>query len=92
MFKIFRKKEFNFIDYLIKLGYTKIEETVNYTTYSDGTYQISIFIKERGGYNMVIIGLEDFNLATFRFIPNSKIMFDMILNRIKLEVDSNEEI
>ncbi|MBK7362900.1 MAG: hypothetical protein IPJ01_11430 [Micavibrio sp.] len=90
MWEIFKKKEFNFSKYLIELGYNKTEETVNHTTYSNGIYEISIFQKERGGYNKVTIGLDDFNLSTFRFIPNSKIMVDMILCSIQTEVDSNE--
>jgi hypothetical protein len=91
MWDIFKKKEeFNFSKYLIELGYDKTEQTVNHTTYSNGIYEVSIFEKERGGYNKVTIGLDDFNLATFRFIPNSKVMVDMILNSIKTEVDSNE--
>ena len=91
MWDIFKKKEgFNFSNYLIELGYDKTEETVNHTTYSNDIYEISVFQKERGGYNKVTIGLDDFNLATLRFIPNSKVMVDMILNSIKTEVDSNE--
>jgi len=92
MLSVFKKKEFNLGQYLIELGYFKTEQTVSHTTYSDGAYCISIFIKERGGYNMVTITLDDFNLATLRFIPNSKTMMDMILNSIKSEVDSNEEV
>lgn len=92
MWKIFKKKEFSFSDYLIELGFDKTDETLHHTTYSNGIYQISIFEKERGGYNKVTIGLDDFNLATFRFIPNSKTMVDMILNSINIEVDINEEI
>lgn len=92
MLNIFKTQEFNFIHYLIELGYDKTEETVNHKTYSNGTYEISVFEKERGGYNKVTIGLDDFNLAIFRFIPNSKIMVDMILNSIKSEVDNNEEV
>jgi len=90
MFNFFKKKEFNFGQYLIELGYDKTNKNINHVIYGNGIYEINIFVSN--GYNMVTIDFDDFNLATFRFIPNSKIMVDMILNSIQAEVNNNEEI
>jgi len=90
MFKIFNRKEFNFNEYLIELGYDKKIKNINHAVFNNGIYEVNIFVSN--GYNMVTVDFDDFNLATFRFIPNSKVMADMIFNSIQSEVNNNEEI
>ena len=41
---------------------------------------------------MMFINFDELNMVTLRFLPNSRIMFDMILNCIKNEVEKNEEL
>ena len=90
MFKIFKKKEFNFGEYLVELGYSKTIKKINHAVFNNGIYEVNVFVSN--GYNTVTIDFDSFNLATFRFIPNSKLMVDIIFNSIQAEVNNNEEI
>jgi|JI10StandDraft_1071094.scaffolds.fasta_scaffold121074_8 hypothetical protein len=87
MFKrFFNKKDFNFENYLVdELGYAK-EVKHNYNLYTKGLSVIEVFKKERGGYNLVAMNIEDCDMATLRFIPNSRVMVDMIMSSIKREI------
>jgi hypothetical protein len=89
----FKNKSFDFESYIAnELGYVRQINNMTYIEYKKDRYTIIIYKKEGNGYKNLLINFDDFNLATLRFIPNSKIMVDMILSCIKNEVDKNEEI
>jgi hypothetical protein len=55
MFGLGKKKEFNFGQYLIELGYKESHVTTNHINYSNGTYYIDVFNRSSGGYSLVSI-------------------------------------
>jgi hypothetical protein len=87
MFKrFFNKKDFNFENYLVdELKYTK-EVKHSHNLYTKGLSMIEVFKREKCGYNLVTINIDDFDIVTLRFIPNSRTMVDMILSSVKREI------
>lgn len=92
MFSFFKNKEFDLENYLVNgLGYSKKNTTESYSEYIKDRYTIFIF-KNKIGYNNMGINFDDVNMVSINFLPNSKLMTDMILNSIKNELYKNEEI
>lgn len=93
MFSFFKNKVFDLEKYLVDdLGYSKNCKISAYTEYTKGRCTILIFNEDKIGYKNLVINFDELNMVTLRFLPNSRIMFDMILNCIKNEVEKNEEL
>ena len=93
MFSLFKNKVFDLEKYLVDdLCYSKNCKTSAYTEYKKGRCTILIFNEDKIGYRNMVINFDELNMVTLRFLPNSKIMMEMILSCIKNELEKNEEL
>lgn len=93
MFKFpFLNKKFVFSEYLLSNGYF---ETVNDVRMGVGYYQNNDFIiivryNDGFGYDMVHVLYKSVEVAKFNFIPNSKLLADMILKNVTNSINELE--
>lgn len=85
MLRFFKNKDFSFEEYLVGSGYQKSTECYFYNEYKKDDYKVIIAFSQTIG-KKVSIYYKDIKFASFRFLPNSKTMADMIFKSTEKEI------